>query len=45
MVQTLSEENYLGHLPPRKTGERKTATAIAEELDNNPASVVDMLKG
>ena len=45
-TQTFSEENYLKaiyHL--EKQGHRKvSATAIAEELDNNPASVVDMLK-
>jgi len=45
-MQTLSEENYLKiiyHLD--KDGEKKiTLTAIAEGLDNNPASVVDMIK-
>ena len=43
---TLSEENYLKaiyHLEKQRTG-KVSATAIAEELDNNPASVVDMLK-
>ena len=44
--QTLSEENYLKvifHL--EKQGNVKvSATAIAEELENNPASVVEMLK-
>jgi DtxR family Mn-dependent transcriptional regulator len=46
MVQTLSEENYLKaiyHLGKQEKG-KATATAIAEVLDNNPASVVDMLK-
>ena len=46
MEQTLSEENYLKaiyHLG--KTGSEKiSATAIAEALGNNPASVIDMLK-
>lgn len=45
-TQTLSEENYLKaiyHLEKHGNG-KVTATAIAEELDNNPASVVDMLK-
>jgi DtxR family transcriptional regulator, Mn-dependent transcriptional regulator len=44
--QTLSEENYLKaiyHLELQGNG-KVSATAIAEELDNNPASVVDMLK-
>jgi len=44
--QTLSEENYLKaiyHLEKQGSG-KVSATAIAEELDNNPASVVDMLK-
>jgi DtxR family transcriptional regulator, Mn-dependent transcriptional regulator len=45
-THTLSEENYLKaifHLD--KQGYNKvSATAIAEELKNNPASVVDMLK-
>jgi DtxR family Mn-dependent transcriptional regulator len=45
-MQTLSEENYLKviyHLD--KEGDRKiTPTAISEALNNNPASVVDMIK-
>jgi DtxR family Mn-dependent transcriptional regulator len=44
--QTLSEENYLKaiyRLEKQRNG-KVSATAIAEELDNNPASVVDMLK-
>lgn len=44
--QTLSEENYLKvifHLEKLGNG-KVSATAIAEELDNNPASVVEMLK-
>lgn len=45
-MQTLSEENYLKaiyHLG--KSGNGKVSpTAIADALDNNPASVVDMLK-
>jgi DtxR family transcriptional regulator, Mn-dependent transcriptional regulator len=44
--QTLSEENYLKaiyHLEKQGNG-KVSATAIAEELENNPASVVDMLK-
>ncbi len=45
-MQTLSEENYLKaiyHLD--KEGVKKiTPTAIAEALNNNPASVVDMIK-
>lgn len=46
VTHTLSEENYLKaiyHLEKQGTG-KVSATAIAEELDNNPASVVDMLK-
>ena len=46
MLQTLSEENYLKaiyHIG--KLGNDKvSATAIAEDLGNSPASVVDMLK-
>jgi DtxR family Mn-dependent transcriptional regulator len=45
-MQTLSEENYLKvvyHLD--KQGLKKiTPTAISEALNNNPASVVDMIK-
>src|ERR1051325_7291086 len=45
-MQTLSEENYLKviyHL--EKQGLKKiTPTAISESLNNNPASVVDMIK-
>jgi DtxR family transcriptional regulator, Mn-dependent transcriptional regulator len=46
MSPTLSEENYLKAIYRiGKEGNHKvSATAIAEELDNNPASVVDMLK-
>ncbi len=46
LSQTLSEENYLKaiyHLEIHGSG-KVSATAIAEELDNNPASVVDMLR-
>ncbi len=46
LTHTLSEENYLKaiyHLEKHGIG-KVSATAIAEELDNNPASVVDMLK-
>jgi DtxR family transcriptional regulator, Mn-dependent transcriptional regulator len=46
VIQTLSEENYLKaiyHLEKQGNG-KVSATAIAEELENNPASVVDMLK-
>lgn len=42
---SLSEENYLKaiyHLT--QDGEKITPTAIAKALDNNPASVIDMLK-
>ncbi|HZK64908.1 MAG TPA: metal-dependent transcriptional regulator, partial [Puia sp.] len=45
MTQTLSEENYLKaiyHI--ERQGLKVSATAISEELGNNPASVVDMLK-
>jgi len=46
IMQTLSEENYLKiiyHL--EKQGLKKiTVTAISEALNNNPASVVDMIK-
>jgi len=44
-MQTLSEENYLKviyHL--EKEGKKVTPTGIAEALNNNPASVVDMLR-
>jgi len=44
-MQTLSEENYLKviyHID--KEGQKVTPTAIAEALNNNPASVVDMLR-
>ncbi len=44
--QTLSEENYLKaiyHLTTQADN-KVTVTSIAEELVNNPASVVDMLK-
>jgi DtxR family Mn-dependent transcriptional regulator len=46
VVGTLSEENYLKavyHLS-QTDKEKVTPTAIAKMLDNNPASVVDMLK-
>jgi len=46
MTQTLSEENYLKtiyHLEKQGNG-KVSVTAIAEELTNNPASVIDMLK-
>jgi DtxR family transcriptional regulator, Mn-dependent transcriptional regulator len=46
MSQTLSEENYLKaiyHLEKQGNG-KVSATSISEELANNPASVVDMLK-
>ena len=45
-IQTLSEENYLKviyHLG-KETKVKISPTAIAEALNNNPASVVDMLK-
>src|ERR1700733_13542314 len=43
---TLSEENYLKavyHLSQTEV-EKVTPTGIAKAMDNNPASVVDMLK-
>jgi DtxR family Mn-dependent transcriptional regulator len=46
MIQTLSEENYLKaiyHLEKQGNG-KVSATAISDELTNNPASVIDMLK-
>ncbi len=45
-MQTLSEENYLKIIYNlEKQGLKKiTPTAISEALNNNPASVVDMLK-
>src|ERR1700722_7524201 len=45
-MQTLSEENYLKIIYNLdKQGLKKiTPTAIAEALNNNPASVVDMIK-
>ncbi|MBC7554003.1 MAG: metal-dependent transcriptional regulator [Taibaiella sp.] len=45
-VQTFSEENYLKAIYKlgRRPGEKISPTAIAEELSNNPASVVDMIK-
>ena len=46
MLQTLSEENYLKaiyHIGKQSKGKVR-ATAIAEELTNSPASVVDMLR-
>ena len=45
-MQTFSEENYLKIIYSLdKQGIKKiTPTAIAEALDNNPASVIDMLK-
>jgi DtxR family transcriptional regulator, Mn-dependent transcriptional regulator len=46
MSQTLSEENYLKaiyHLV-KQLESKVTVTSIADELANNPASVIDMLK-
>ena len=45
-MHSLSEENYLKAIYNQtKEGVRKiTPTSIAEELHNNPASVIDMLK-
>jgi DtxR family Mn-dependent transcriptional regulator len=45
-MQTFSEENYLKIIYNiDKQGVKKiTPTAIAEAMDNNPASVIDMLK-
>ena len=45
-MHSLSEENYLKAIYSQtKEGTRKiTPTSIAEELHNNPASVIDMLK-
>ncbi len=45
-MQTLSEENYLKIIYNLdKQGLKKiTPTAISEALNNNPASVVDMIK-
>ena len=45
-MQTFSEENYLKiiHNLDRQGVKKITPTAIAGALDNNPASVIDMLK-
>ena len=45
-MQTFSEENYLKaiYLLDKKGVKKVTPTNIAEALDNNPASVVDMLR-
>src|ERR1035437_840111 len=45
-MQTLSEENYLKiiHSLDKHGIKKFTLTAIAEALNNNPASVIDMLK-
>jgi len=44
-VHTLSEENYLKAIfNLAATGVKITPTAIAEALNNNPASVVDMIR-
>lgn len=45
-MQTLSEENYLKviHRLDKHGNKKITLTAIAEALNNNPASVIDMLK-
>jgi DtxR family transcriptional regulator, Mn-dependent transcriptional regulator len=45
-VHTLSEENYLKAIYrlSQERDKKITPTAIAEVLDNNPASVIDMLK-
>ncbi len=45
-MQTLSEENYLKviHNLDKQGIKKITLTAIAESLNNNPASVIDMLK-
>lgn len=46
MPQTLSEENYLKAIfrISREGHEKVSVTAISEALNNNPASVIDMLK-
>jgi len=45
-MNTLSEENYLKAILrlSQKSDEKVTATAIAEALGNNAASVIDMIK-
>jgi DtxR family transcriptional regulator, Mn-dependent transcriptional regulator len=44
-MQTFSEENYLKIIYQlERQGLKITPTAIAENLNNNPASVIDMLK-
>ncbi|MCJ8209404.1 metal-dependent transcriptional regulator [Mucilaginibacter sp. RS28] len=45
-MQTLSEENYLKAIYRlSQQGDKKiTPTAVAEQLNNNPASVIDMIK-
>jgi len=44
MTQTLSEENYLKaiYLIGKQGNDKASATAIAEALKNNPASVIVM---
>ena len=46
MPQTLSEENYLKAIfrISREGHEKVSVTSISEALNNNPASVIDMLK-
>jgi DtxR family Mn-dependent transcriptional regulator len=46
MMQTLSEENYLKAIYSLgyQGSEKITPTSIAQHLNNNPASVIDMLK-
>ncbi len=46
MSQTLTEENYLKGIfrISQKNDNKITPTAIAEELNVNAASVVDMIK-
>ena len=44
-MHTLSEENYLKAIfNLTSSGEKITPTAIAEALNNNPASVIDMIR-
>jgi DtxR family Mn-dependent transcriptional regulator len=45
-MNSLSEENYLKAIYrlSQKDGEKITPTSIAEALNNNPASVIDMLR-
>src|SRR4051812_47956645 len=45
MIHTLSEENYLKVIFNLTAGgEKIKPTAIAEALNNNPASVIDMIR-